>query len=162
MDLNAVTKDKSSVTLTDYVESIENEVSEIKFFLSQIYKAFTIYKDKKEEFKAEVQKLNEIIDNFKVRESKYTHEIENLNKTLQSLQEKEKKYNEQIKQLENRLIEKTEKTMAPPRNRKNQQQFQPNVPQVSSPDVFYEKRPYYNELNVSKVINPFQNFRTVN
>jgi chromosome segregation ATPase len=165
MDLKAVANEQRGVSLNDYVESIESEVSEIKFFISQIYKAFTIYKDKKEEYKAEVQKLNDVINDLKEKEIKYKQEIENLNKTMQ---DKEKKYADQInqinqiKQLEKRLIENTERGLVSPRNRKNPQQAKANIPQLNSPDIFYEKRPYYNELNVSKIVDPFKLYRAVN
>jgi chromosome segregation ATPase len=156
--------------LSEYVENIENDVSEIKFFLSQIYKAFTIYKDKKEEFKAEVNSLNEVIADYKDREQKYQQEIETLNKTINSIRDKEKKHFEQIKQLEKTLIEYSEKQAhsqnfilnernALPRNNRNSTPPSPNTAHINSPNIFYEKRPYYNELNVSKVIDPFKSYR---
>jgi chromosome segregation ATPase len=160
--LQTVSTDKGIPALNDYVENIENDVSEIKFFLSQIYKAFTIYKDKKEEFKAEAQKLNDVIEELKERETKYKLEIENLNKTIQSILNKEKNHTDQIKLLEKKLIENTEKVIAVPKSRKNPQQTTSNVAQMNSPNIFYEKRPYYNELNVSKVIDPFRNLRAFN
>jgi chromosome segregation ATPase len=160
--LQTVSNDKGIPALSNYVENIENDVSEIKFFLSQIYKAFTIYKDKKEEFKAEAQKLNDVIEELKEKETKYKQEIENLNKTIQTILNKEVKYTEQIKLLEKKLVENTEKVSTAPKSRKTPQQPSYNVAQMNSPDIFYEKRPYYNDLNVSKVVDPFRNFRAVN
>jgi chromosome segregation ATPase len=164
MGLKAYANDPEVATLSDYIENIESDVSEMKFFLSQIYKAFTIYKDKKEEYNAEIQKLNEVITELYDKEAKYKKEIESLNSTIQSIRDRELKYTEQIKQLEKRLAEHAEKLsqsqnyMQPQRNRRSPQQAPVNSPQVHSPDIFYEKRPYYNDLNVTKVINPFKNY----
>ncbi|HJV16511.1 MAG TPA: hypothetical protein VJ546_03860, partial [Bacillales bacterium] len=104
-------------------------------------------------------KLNDVINALKEKEIKYKQEIDNLNKTIQ---DKEKKYNEQIKQLEKNFIEKSERIMTSSRSRRTPQSAPTKVAKLNSPDIFYEKRPYYNELNVSKVIDPFGLNRAIN